>query len=128
MERVDLRRILRDPVSMLLAGAVAVGTIACRGGEAQASSALKPKCPTTAAELSYLVGGDPENWKPIEGIKGSWRFKSDVQQVLNGTRLGRVDTAIGGRINPIAFREATEAWYVCPDNREASEDSPQNPQ
>lgn len=126
-ERVDLRRMLRSPGSLLLAGALAVGTVACNS-EAQASSGPKLKCPTTPAEVSYLVGGDPESWKPIERIKGSWRFKSEVPQILNGTTKGRVDTSGAGRIAILSGRSATEAWYVCVEGAGVTEPTAQNPQ
>lgn len=73
------------------------------------------KCPATAAEVSDLVGGNPENWRPAKNTSGAWIFESKVLQKLNGVyaRNGRLGTASESHIPPAAARNATEAWYIC---------------
>lgn len=73
------------------------------------------KCPTTATEVSRLVGGDPRNWAPLEGYNGAWDFKSTEPQILNGARIGRIDVPGYGSI-PYRLRLSTgKAWFICID-------------
>lgn len=89
---------------------------------AQASGQEKPKCPSTAVEVSYLVGGDPQNWTEMPQHKGGWIFTSQEEQMLNGARIGRIDTPNEGRLALLIRLRASRAWYVCP-GRELTPDN-----
>ncbi len=111
------REIFKRPAEVAARLALAGGlilTTACG-----ASGQEKLKCPSTVVGVANLVGGDPRNWKPIEGLDGSWSFKSDDPQRLNGAAIGRVDTAEYGRISTGSV-PATQAWYTCLDRSNAT--------
>lgn len=85
----------------------------------------KLKCPITRVEVSRLVGGNPVNWKMTSEQDGysSWTFESEEGQVLNGARIGRVDTPdIGQLMSPQAYRGIKRAWYVCTTRDQSIQD------
>lgn len=95
---------------MVFAGLVIGGT-ACtapRGSESL-------KCPSNIAEVSRLVGGNPEKWREVKDVKGAWVFQSETEQRLEGTNLGRLGTPLESRVSMLYSVNTGEAWYVCPD-------------
>lgn len=113
-----LARIFRDPkylgARLFLATIIAGGT-ACTSETAAKTSQLR--CPETPTEVSYLVGGDPRNWKLEPFIKGAWFYEgSDDSTVLYGAPVGRIDVPNQGRIARGTGMRSRNAWYVCPES------------
>lgn len=127
-----VQKIFRNPayigVRMLLAGIAVGGVVGCgsRGGEFgdntfsaaqyRTSSPKIDSCPTTIAEVSLVAGGNPRNWKALEGLGNAWVFETQEGEVLTGAYKGRVDTEGSG---PLLYGHrqfsVKKAWYVCSD-------------
>lgn len=110
-----IKRIFRNPAylgaRLFLAGITAGGFSGCAAG-----SGSEAKCPATIAEVSLLMGGSPENWKDVDGVKGAWVFKSNIPQNLGFHKPGRLGIVESANSQFSRETVATHAWYVCPSS------------
>lgn len=123
-----VQRIFRNPtyigVRMLFAGIAFGGITGCDSISSPSipgSTRLNPSCPTTIAEVVYQTGGNPQNWKEIEGIKNAWIFESPESATLSTPQVGRLDTENQGQlIRNMLYerRDVKKAWYVCVESLE----------
>ena len=111
-----IKRVFRNPAylgaRLFLAGLTIGGVSACapRGSE-------NVVCPNSIADVSFLVGGSPENWKTVPEVKGAWVFKSDTPQVLHRAQPGRLGVVTSRSENAYNKNDfVTSAWYVCPES------------
>ena len=125
-----VKRIFRNPayigVRMLFAGITVSGVTGCDSMSSSStpdSTRLNSACPTTISEVVYQTGGNPQNWKEIEGIKNTWIFESHEESAtLSAPKIGRLDTEKRGQIiRGLAYErsDVKKAWYVCPEGLSA---------
>lgn len=108
----------RLALAVVMLGSTACGSAVAseRTSEGQ-TTPERPACPTSIPEISYLAGGNPENWREVPNMKGAWVFRSESEQVLTGPLVGRLDGSSVGRIDRGLRVRLQDAWYVCPEAR-----------